>query len=79
MQFYILMIDYGKSYPGKKGPSGFEAVVQPEQTRRSIIEQARDIISDDRHSIAFIKHVNGNFCEDVTAEIVDEASQMVDA
>ena len=76
MQFYILMIDYGKSYPGKKGPSGFEAVVQPEQTRRSIVEQARDIISEGRHSIAFIKRMDGNFCEDVTADIVEEASQM---
>ncbi len=79
MQFYILMVDYGKSYPGKTGPSGLEAVVQPELTRRAIVEQARDIIKADRNAIAFVKFVDGNFIEDVTAEIVAEASQMEDA
>lgn len=73
MQFYILMIDFGK---GPRKPMGMEAVVQPELTRRAIIEQARDIIKSGDREIAFVKFIDGNFCEDVTAEIIAEASAM---
>ncbi len=75
MQFYILMIDYGKPRPGRPSPSGLEAVVQPELTRRQIVELTADIILSGRNEIAFIKFVDGNFIEDVTAEILAEAEQ----
>lgn len=74
MQFYILMIDYGK---GPKQPMGLEAVVQPELTRRAIVEQAADIIARDKYAIAFVKFVDGNCIQDVTAEIVAEATNFV--
>lgn len=73
MQFFILMVDFGK---GPQRPMGLEAVVQPELTRRDIVEQARDIIKKGRHEIAFVKFVDGNFIDDCTAEIVAEASAM---
>ena len=76
MQFYILMIDYGKNYPGKTGPSGLEAVCQPELTRRAIIEEARDAQRSATRSVAFVKFVDGNFIKDVTADILAEAEQM---
>lgn len=72
MQFYILMVDYGK---GPQRPMGFEAVVQPELTRRQIIEQARDFLARGRN-VAFIKFVDGNFIEDQTAELMAEAAAM---
>ena len=66
MQFFILMIDYGRK--------GLEAVVQPELTRRAIVEQVRDILAEGRNRVAFVKFVDGNFIEDVTEEITGEAS-----
>lgn len=66
MQFYILMIDYGRK--------GLEAVVQPELTRRAIVEQARDVLSEGRNSIAFVKFVDGGYIEDQTSEILAEAA-----
>lgn len=68
--YYILMIDYGR---GLRRPQGLEAIVQPELTRRAIVEQARDIIASDNRQIAFVKFVDGNFIEDVTADICAEA------
>jgi hypothetical protein len=76
MQFYILMVDYGKSYPGKRGPSGFEAVVSPEHTRRQIVSEVADLLASNDHSVSFVKHVDGNFIEDVTAEIVRDAKAL---
>lgn len=73
MQFYIPMIDYGKSYPGKRGPSGYEAICNPETTRRQIVVEVADILARDRHAVHFIKFVDGNHVEDVTAEIVRDA------
>ena len=65
MQMYILMVNFGRL--------GLEANVQPELTRRAIIEQARDIIAEGRNSIEFIKLVEGNECSDVTDEIIEAA------
>lgn len=73
MQFFILMVDYGKSYPGKRGPSGFEAICNPEHTRRQIVSEVADLLSSDRHSVHFVKFVDGNDMQDVTAEIVRDA------
>lgn len=72
MQFYILMVDYGK---GPQRPMGLEAIVSPEQTRRQVVEEVRDILRKGRNAVAFVKSVDGNFIEDVTAEIVAEAAQ----
>jgi hypothetical protein len=70
--FYILMIDYGRT--------GMEAVVQPEQTRRSVIEEVRGIISEGRNSVAFVKFVDGNYIEDCTDDIVSAAeAQLLEA
>jgi hypothetical protein len=70
--FYVLMIDYGKK--------GLEAVVSPEQTRRSIIEEVRGIISEGRNSVAFVKFVDGNYIEDCTDDIVAAAeAQLLEA
>jgi hypothetical protein len=71
MQFYILMIDYGK---GPHGPMGFEAVCQPELTRRAIVEQASNILKEGRNTIAFVKFVDGNYIEDISKEIIADAS-----
>ena len=71
MQFYILMIDYGRR--------GREAVVDPEHTRREIVAQARDVIAGADKRIAFIKFVDGNLVEDVTADVVAEARADIEA
>jgi hypothetical protein len=68
--YYVCMVDYGPNYPGKKGPSGLEAVVQPEQTRRDIVAQ---LASGESKHVCFIHHVDGLFIEDVTNELFDEA------
>ncbi len=73
MQFYILMIDYGYKHPTQDGPRGMEAVCNPEFTRRQIVEEARDILASSDRSITFVKFVDGNYIEDVTAEICTEA------
>jgi hypothetical protein len=73
--FFILMIDYGK---GPKRPIGLEAIVDPEHTRRAIVDQARDILSEGRNEIAFIKFVDGNFICDVTAEIIADARVLME-
>lgn len=73
MQFYILMVDYGRNYPGKKAPSGYQAIVDPEQTRRSIVSEVSDILASDDLEVAFVKFVDGDTIEDVTEEIVSSA------
>lgn len=73
MQFYILMIDYGK---GPATPMGLESIVSPETTRRQIVDEVRDIQTRGKHTVAFVKFVDGNFICDVTDEIMAEASQL---
>lgn len=70
MQFYVLMIDYGR---GPRKPTGLEAVVSPEITRRQIVSAVRDILISGDRSVAFVKEVDGNFVHDVTDEITSEA------
>jgi len=72
MQFYILMIDYGK---GPQHPMGLEAICSPEHTRRQIVEEVRGILKRGKNSVAFVKFVDGNFIEDVTEDILEEAAQ----
>jgi hypothetical protein len=73
--FYILMVDF------KHGAAkGMEAIVQPEKTRRSIVEEVRGIISEGRNSVAFVKFVDGNYIEDCTDDIVAAAeAQLLEA
>lgn len=71
MQFYTIMIDYGRDT--SKTPHGFGADVRPEMTRREVIEEVRTILAEDRASIAFVKFTDGNYTEDQTAEICEAA------
>lgn len=67
MQYFVVCIDYGRR--------GLEAIVDPEMTRRGTIEFVRERLGDEKE-IAFVHHIHDGVCEDVTAEIVAEASQM---
>lgn len=61
--YYVVMQDYGKL--------GYEATVQPEITRREVVSRIK---SGEYKMIEFIHFVEtGNFVEDVTAELIDEA------
>lgn len=67
MQYFILMIDYG-------GRIGMGADVRPEMTRGQLRDEVRDILAaDDHRSIVHVKHVDGNFIEDITEEVLAEA------
>ncbi len=69
-QMYLLMVDYGNAR---------EAVCNPEFTRRQIVEEVRDLIAKPRgRTVAFVKFIDGNFIEDVTDDILQEASQEAD-
>lgn len=74
MQFYILMIDYGQD---TSKVHGLEAVVKPELTRRQIVEWAKEVLEEDRNGVAFVKFVDGNFIEDITADIIWEAQALM--
>jgi hypothetical protein len=65
--YYVVMIDYGK---GPAKPMGLEAVVQPERTRRDIVDM---LAHGEFKHVAFIHHVDGLFIEDVTDELFNEA------
>jgi hypothetical protein len=71
--YFVVMIDYGPNYPGKKGPSGLEAVVQPEQTRYGIVAQ---LASGESKHVAFIHWISDGLVEDVTDELFDLAEQV---
>ena len=60
--YFVVMIDYGRK--------GREAIVDPEITRRGVIER---IQSRDYDRIAFIHHVTGDSIADVTNELLAEA------
>jgi hypothetical protein len=60
--YFVCMIDHGTR--------GFEAIVQPERTRRDIVSM---LAHGEYQHVAFIHHVDGLFVEDVTNELFDEA------
>ena len=60
--YLAVFIDYGSR--------GLEAVVDPEITRRDVIDRVR---SGEYQNIAFIHAVEGGHVEDVTDEIMAEA------
>lgn len=60
--YFVVMIDHGSK--------GLEAVVDPEVTRRGVVDMLK---SGERKHIVFIHHVDGLYVEDVTDELFDEA------
>ena len=65
MQYFVVLVDHQRT--------GMEAIVHPEDTRRQIVDEVRDILASDDRSLVHVKHIVGNECEDVTAEICNEA------
>jgi hypothetical protein len=75
---YEMMIDYGKAYPNKQGPSGYEAIVRPEDTLRDIIEAVAGLwpINPNAHnSILFVHLHEGTETTDVTESITAAAEK----
>jgi hypothetical protein len=63
MQYFVVMIDYGRR--------GREAVVDPEITRREVISR---IASGEYKNISFIHEIADSAVGDITAEILAEAA-----
>jgi hypothetical protein len=63
MQYFVVMIDYGRR--------GREAVVDPEVTRREVVAR---IASGEYTDISFIHEIAGGTVEDVTEEMLAEAA-----
>ena len=63
MQYFVVMIDYGRR--------GREAVVDPEITRREVISR---IASGEYRDISFIHEITDCSVEDITAEILSETA-----
>ena len=63
MQYFVVMIDYGRR--------GREAIVDPEITRREVISR---VASGEYKNISFIHEIANSAVEDVTADIMIEAS-----
>jgi hypothetical protein len=63
MQYFVVMIDYGRR--------GREAIVDPEITRREVIAR---IVSGEYRSISFIHEIVDSAVADVTADILGEAA-----
>jgi hypothetical protein len=63
MQYFVVMIDYGRR--------GREAIVDPEVTRREVISR---VASGEYRNISFIHEIADCSVEDVTAEILGEAA-----
>lgn len=63
MQYFIVMIDYGRR--------GREAVVDPEITRREVIAR---VASGEYKNISFIHEVMDRTVDDITDEILAEAA-----
>lgn len=70
LQYFVCMIDNGN---GPRLPKGFGADVDPEYTRRQIVEEVRVCIFEKDLKIVHVKFVDGNDFSDVTHEIVGEA------
>jgi hypothetical protein len=63
MQYFVVMIDYGRR--------GREAIVDPEITRREVISR---IVSGEYKNISFIHEIADCSVEDITADILAEAT-----
>lgn len=62
MEYFVVMIDYGRR--------GREAVVDPELTRRNVVER---VASGEYRNIAFIHRIRDCNVEDVTNDVLKEA------
>ena len=62
MQYFVVMIDYGRR--------GHEAIVDPKITRREVIYR---IASGEYRNISFIHEIADGSVEDITADILSEA------
>jgi hypothetical protein len=63
MQYFVVMIDYGRR--------GREAVVDPEITRREVVAR---VASGEYKNISFIHEIADRSVDDVTEEILAEAA-----
>jgi len=63
MQYFVVMIDYGRR--------GREAIVDPEITRREVIAR---VASGEYRNISFIHEIEDCCVDDVTADIIAEAA-----
>jgi hypothetical protein len=63
MQYFVVMIDYGRR--------GREAVVDPEITRREVVSR---VASGEYKNISFIHEIADSAVDDITAEILAEAT-----
>jgi hypothetical protein len=63
MQYFVVMIDYGRR--------GREAIVDPEITRRQVISR---VASGEYKNISFIHEIADSAVDDITAEILAEAA-----
>ncbi|MBR1214031.1 hypothetical protein [Bradyrhizobium sp. JYMT SZCCT0180] len=63
MQYFVVMIDYGRR--------GREAIVDPEITRREVISR---IASGEYRNVSFIHEIVDSAVEDITADILNEAA-----
>ena len=62
MKYLVVMIDYGKR--------GREAIVDPEVTRRDVVDRIK---SHEYQNICFIHEIDDGLVEDVTDELIDAA------
>ena len=63
MQYFVVMIDYGRR--------GREAIVDPEITRREVIAR---VASGEYRNISFVHEIADSAVDDITAEILAEAA-----
>jgi hypothetical protein len=63
MQYFVVMIDYGRR--------GREAIVDPEVTRREVVSR---IVSGEYSNISFIHEIADSSVDDITAELLAEAA-----
>lgn len=63
MQYFVVMIDYGRR--------GREAIVDPEVTRREVVAR---ISSGEYRNISFIHEIADCFVRDITSDILAEAT-----
>ena len=64
--YYVALMDYGKD--------GFEALpVNPEFTMQNVVDE---ILKARNAELIHVKHIEGNYCEDVTEEVRALLSQV---
>jgi hypothetical protein len=72
MQMYLVLIDYGTDVTKAHGMEALP--VKPELTRRQIVEQVREVLASDDLTLVHVKFLDGNYCCDISDEIIEEAN-----